>query len=276
MNDSHMPPPSLDAVLAIAQRAAAAILEVYRQDFTNEAKDDGSPVTVADLAAHHVILEGLTALTPEIPVVSEESAAPLLAERSGWNRHWLVDPLDGTREFIKKNGEFTVNIALIDNGLPVLGVVLAPALDVAYLGERGVGAFKQVGQGARARLQCRAPAEPPAMVVSRSHREPGVERVLQFLGSYSEASVGSSLKFCQIAEGLADCYPKPGNICEWDTAAGQCVLEAAGGQVLALPDLQALRYGGREDFRLPSFLAVGACDRAWPKALATAMSAPAP
>jgi 3'(2'), 5'-bisphosphate nucleotidase len=255
----------------VAERAAQAILEVYAQDFTSEAKSDGSPVTVADLAAHHIILDGLAALTPGVPMVSEESAAPPLAERAGWARHWLVDPLDGTREFIQRNGEFTVNIALIEDGAPVLGVVLAPALALAYLGQRGVGAYKRLADGSLLPLRCRTPAQPPAMVVSRSHREPGVECLLQQLGAFTETSVGSSLKFCQIAEGRADCYPKPGNICEWDTAAGQCVLVAAGGQVLALPTLEPLRYGGREDFRLPSFLAVGDCDPSWPVALAAGM-----
>lgn len=261
----------LEGVIALAQAAGEAILTVYAQDFSSEAKGDGSPVTVADLAAHHVIVDGLALLTPGVPVVSEESPAPPLAERAGWPQHWLVDPLDGTREFIKKNGEFTVNIALIEGGKTVLGVVLAPALGQIYAAASGLGAWRIEGVQ-RTRLSTRPLPAKPMMMVSRSHREPATERLLAAAGDYEEASVGSSLKFCRIAEGLADCYPKPGNICEWDTAAAQCVLEAAGGAVLALPGLQPLAYGRREDFRLPSFLAVGQAGGSWPAQLAAALA----
>lgn len=244
-------------VLDIARRAGAAILAVYARDFEVEAKADRSPLTEADLAAHALIRDGLAALAPDIPLLSEESAPEDLSERRSWERYWLVDPLDGTREFIKRNGEFTVNIALIEQGAPVLGVVLTPVDGVAYLAT-AQGATRHrsrtdaVGEPIAAR---RVPAAGAVAMTSRSHPEAEAEAWLTGQRVASRMEAGSSLKFCRIAEGLADLYPRFAKISEWDTAAGQAVLEAAGGSVRDLEG-QRLRYG-KPAFRNSSFIARG-------------------
>jgi len=255
----------LDGIAAIAATAAQRILEVYRQPFDVEHKGDGSPLTAADRAAHHAIVAGLTALTPELPVLSEESAQIEYRERAGWTRFWLVDPLDGTREFVKRNGEFTVNIALIDGGRPVLGVIQVPITGAAYLGVRGAGAWK-TENGARRTIRARHYRGGRATVVaSRSHRGAEVDRYLARLeareGAYDTASLGSSLKLCLVAEGAADIYPRLGPTSEWDTAAAQCVVEAAGGRVVDLAGAP-LRYN-KPDILNPWFLATGAGDYDW-------------
>lgn len=249
--------PELDALLRIAREAGEHILRVYRQDFQVNQKNDQSPVTEADMAAHHHILDELTRLTPEIPVLSEESAEQVGPERMDWQRYWLVDPLDGTREFIKRNDEFTVNIALIDNGIPVLGVVHAPALDTSWFGARDLGAWRLDGEGRRTRLQVETPPTDRAwrVVGSRSHATPALQGFVDQLGNAQLLSIGSSLKLCMVAEGKADLYPRLGPTSEWDTAAAQAVVEAAGGLVLSWPDLQPLRCNRNPDSLLnPDFI----------------------
>jgi 3'(2'), 5'-bisphosphate nucleotidase len=246
-----------------ARRAGAAILEIYSGTFSVEHKADNSPLTAADMAAHHTILEGLRALTPDIPVLSEESADIPWSTRSTWTRYWLVDPLDGTREFVKRNGEFTVNIALIENHAPVFGVVLAPVSGELYFGLRDEGAFVEPAPGALPQpLQTRAAAQPPVVAGSRSHAQERTGAMLANLGEHRLMSMGSSLKFCMIAAGKADLYLRLGPTSEWDTAAAQCVLEQAGGAVLDLQG-QPFRYNTRESLINPEFVAVGDTSADW-------------
>lgn len=246
----------------IAQRAGVAIMAVYARDFDVSAKDDASPLTEADMAAHRLIVAGLRQLTPDIPVLSEESAQIDWAVRRQWSRYWLVDPLDGTREFIKRNGEFTVNIALIDGDAPVLGVVYAPALGELAFAQRGRGAFVRMGEDDVA-LTTRRPALAPLRVAaSRSHRDARTQAALERMGEIECLGLGSSLKFLRIAEGRADVYPRFGPTSEWDTAAAQCVLEAAGGAVLGM-DGAPLRYNRKESLLNPDFIALGDANLPW-------------
>jgi 3'(2'), 5'-bisphosphate nucleotidase len=246
----------LDPVLEIADRAARAILDIYESDFAVELKDDRSPLTAADRAAHAVIIEGLAALQPALPILSEESAGSEIEGRRNWPRYWLVDPLDGTKEFIKRNGEFTVNIALIEGHEPVLGVVAAPVLGTAYAGTVGSGAFRQSGRG-REPIEVRRPAAEPLRVVgSRSHAAPALAAFLDTLGPHEMKPMGSSLKICLVAAGEADLYPRLGPTSEWDTAAAQAVLIAAGGSMMDLSG-QPLTYNARESLLNPHFLAMG-------------------
>lgn len=259
--------PDVQKVIAIARQAGALIMAVYQQDFAVQNKADNSPVTEADLQAHDCIVAALCALTPDLPVLSEESPAAEITRRMSWVRYWLVDPLDGTREFIKKNGEFTVNIALIDNGVPVLGVVYAPVLDIAWWGQQGLGAFKVLGAHPAQSIHV-APVPSAGqrwrIVGSRSHSTPELEAFIQRLPGAEMVPVGSSIKLCLIAEGKADLYPKLGPTGEWDTAAGQAVVEAAGGQVLVWPALTPLRYNQRPDTLInPDFMVCAQPDRYW-------------
>ncbi|MDD3650839.1 3'(2'),5'-bisphosphate nucleotidase CysQ [Immundisolibacter sp.] len=255
-------PGLLPAVIDIARRAAAAILEVYEGEFAVEHKDDHSPLTAADRAAHGVIVAALEALTPQWPVLSEESVAVPYAQRRAWQRYWLVDPLDGTREFVKRNGEFTVNIALIDDGRPVLGVVQVPVRGEVYAAAAGAGALHLSASGARRTLQVATYRGGPLRVVaSRSHGGPQLAKLLEALPGHRIVSIGSSLKICLVAAGEADFYPRHGPTCEWDTAAAQCVLEQAGGQLTDF-DLRPLKYN-KESLLNPPFLAFGAGERPW-------------
>ena len=215
------------AVAGLAREAGRATMIYY--DGTTDAgvrqKDDRSPVTLADEVAHGIILEGLHRLDPETPVVSEESEAASSEVRRGWRRFWLVDPLDGTKEFIKRRAEFTVNIALIEDGEPVLGVVLAPALDLLYWAVKGGGAWREAGAGAAERIHSSvaAPGTPLTVVESLSHPSPELEEYLKTIPVARRVKAGSSLKFCWVAEGRADIYPRLGPTMEWDVAAGDCV-----------------------------------------------------
>ena len=248
----------LDAVRRIAADAARRVLRVYHSPFEVARKADESPLTEADLASHRTIVEGLRAVSPALPVLSEESADDVdFATRIGWTRYWLVDPLDGTREFVKRNGEFTVNIALIDRHAPVLGVVAAPVTGVCYAAGRGLGARRYDPDGATSDLRVRAPAAKPWRVAaSRSHADERTEAFIRNLGPSERVSIGSSLKFCLLAEGGIDVYPRFGPTSEWDTAAAQCVVEEAGGRVTDL-GLEPLRCNTRESFLNPYFLAFG-------------------
>jgi 3'(2'), 5'-bisphosphate nucleotidase len=248
----------LEPVVRLAIAAGRQILDVYNSaDFSVEHKQDNSPLTAADLASHRVIVDGLRELTPQLPVLSEESAGVPWQERSGWQRYWLVDPLDGTREFIKRNGEFTVNIALIEAGVPVLGVVHVPVSGVTYSAARGAGAFRQGADAQAVPVHVRSlPAGPVMVVGSRSHRGDSLHAFLERLGQHEMVGMGSSLKLCLVAEGRADIYPRLGPTSEWDTAAAQCVVEQAGGFVTDT-SLRALRYNTKDSLLNPFFLVFG-------------------
>jgi 3'(2'), 5'-bisphosphate nucleotidase len=252
----------IDATRAIAEEAAQAILAVYREDFDVTRKDDRSPLTEADLAAHHVIVAGLRRLTPELPILSEESAALAWDQRRHWTRYWLVDPLDGTREFVKRNGEFTVNIALIEGHHPVLGVVQAPVTGEIAWAWQGGGAWMRGNDGEIRRCRTRKRATPLVVAGSRSHGDPRLNDMLDALGAHERVPLGSSLKFLRIAAGVADLYVRLGPTSEWDTAAAQCVLEEAGGAVVDL-DGRPLRYNSKESLLNPEFIACGDTGPDW-------------
>ncbi|TRX75304.1 3'(2'),5'-bisphosphate nucleotidase CysQ [Pseudomonas mangiferae] len=252
--------PLLPAVLDLVRRAGEAILPYWRTDVVVTEKADASPVTAADLAAHRVLAEGLAALAPDVPVLSEEDAEIPLATRAGWRRWWLVDPLDGTKEFIAGSAEFTVNVALVEDGRVLFGVVGIPADGRCYYGGAGLGAWRVEGDGAPRSIHVReVPDGAFTVVASRRHSSPAQERLLAGLdarfGGLRLANVGSSLKFCLLAEGEADCYPRLAPTSQWDTAAAQGVLEGAGGEVLDSHGAP-LAYGARATYLNPSFLAL--------------------
>ena len=222
-----------EKICAIARDAGAAIMDIYADEFNVELKGDNSPLTCADRASHEVIMAGLQQACPAIPVLSEEGKDIPFNERCDWSRFWLVDPLDGTKEFIKRNGEFTVNIALIVDGLVAAGVVYVPAQDKTYLGIREEGAWLRVGNQAPVAIRVREADDTTGLtvVMSRSHPSPELEAYLQDIIVAEALPVGSSLKLCVVAEGKADLYPRLGPTMEWDTAAGHAVVEAAGGTV---------------------------------------------
>lgn len=253
----------LPEVVAIAHAAGRRILEIYATDFTVTDKDDASPLTAADMAAHHAIVDGLTRLTPGVPVLSEESASIPYAERARWQDYWLIDPLDGTREFIKRNGEFTVNIALIHEQVPVLGVVQVPVSGLCYFARVGGGAFRQMPNRAAEPIHVRRLDAGPVVVAgSRSHRGESLDRFLERLGPHEIISMGSALKSCLVAEGKADIYPRLGPTSEWDTAAAHCVVVEAGG-ALTDTQLQPLRYNTKESLLNPHFLVFGDTGHDW-------------
>ena len=253
----------IEPVVALTVDAGRAILEVYSTDFDVQSKDDESPLTLADLASNRCILAGLRELTPELPVISEESGLPEFAQRRSWRRYWLIDPLDGTREFVNRNGEFTVNVALIENNEPVLGVVHVPVQNKTYVGCRGAGSTLREGGQAPAAIRVAAASREPVRIVgSRSHRGASLDAFLAGLGDYDLVPMGSSLKFCVIAEGKADLYPRLGPTSEWDTAAAQAVVEQAGGRVVTL-DGPAMTYNSKAEILNPHFFVIGATDRDW-------------
>ena len=246
-----------ETAIAIAQEAGQAIMQVYADGFEVQIKDDDSPVTAADLAANQVIELGLRQLTPDLPILSEESAQVPWEHRRHWGAYWLVDPLDGTREFVKRNGEFSVNIALIHMGAPVLGVVQAPVDGRVWYAARGENAYRRDGDRDEM-LHSRTPAAAPLRVAaSRSHRDARTAAALERMGQIDVVAQGSSLKFCRIAEGELDVYPRFGPTSEWDTAAGQCVLHAAGGALLAAGTGKPFRYNRRDTLLNGDFIALG-------------------
>jgi len=252
---------SLTRLANLARRAGDAILEHYALDGAGAvatSKADGSPLTLADQAAHRVIRDGLEDWDPSVPFLSEEGEQPPHEERRHWRQYWLVDPLDGTKEFIQRNGEFTVNIALIEDGEPVMGVVYAPALDVMYLAAKGLGARRVDATGTVEYISHVPPApdQPLVVVESRSHGSPELEAYLATIAVRERIRVGSSLKFCWVAEGRADIYPRLGPTMEWDVAAGDCIYRnsAPSGQYSS-----PLTYN-KADLRNPSFV-LGGADR---------------
>ena len=262
----------IEALVPIVDEAGREILAVYGSDFDVVAKDDASPLTQADLASHRSIQHALRLLTPDIPVLSEEASLPDFATRCSWSRYWLVDPLDGTKEFINRNGEFTVNIALIESHRAVLGVVGVPAQSVIYTGEVEAGRAERRDSSGVHVLKVRRmdPARELIVVASRSH---GGERLEAFIDALTErfrtvnrTPVGSSLKFCILAEGRADFYPRLGPTSEWDIGAAHAVLEAAGGAVWTF-DRAPLRYNTKESLLNPEFVAVADARFDWLSAL---------
>jgi 3'(2'), 5'-bisphosphate nucleotidase len=264
----------IDGVLDIARRAGAEILDVYRtRDRTHAAKADSSPLTLADLRSHRLIVRALAELTPGLPVLSEEGAMIGFAERASWRRHWLVDPLDGTKEFLSGNGEFTVNIALIGQHEPQLGVVYIPVLDTLYWGGPGLGAWRRQGVAEPVPIQVHRHAAAPVRVVgSRSHRGDSLDGFLARLGPHLFIPVGSSVKFCMVAEGTADVYPRLGPTSEWDTAAAHAVVTGAGGFVVTAAG-EPMTYNGKADLRNPDFVVYADPDRDWLALLSRAATA---
>ncbi len=253
----------IQPVTKIAVRAGDRILEIYATDFEIETKDDASPLTAADKASHEMIVAALAELTPEIPILSEESDSITWEERSGWPEYWLIDPLDGTKEFIKRNGEFTVNIALIQGHQAVLGVVHVPVKNRSFYGFHGGGSFERTAAGGVQKIRVRARTEEPVRVVgSRSHRGELLDAYLEKLGDHVMVSMGSSLKLCLIATGEADIYPRLGLTSEWDTAAAQAVVECAGGKVVQLNG-EPVMYNAKADILNPHFLVFGDQERDW-------------
>lgn len=254
-------------VIDIAKQAGDAIMRVYATDFDVATKSDQSPLTQADLSAHHIIEQGLKALKPQFPVLSEESASIDFATRQQWQTYWLVDPLDGTKEFVKRNGEFTVNIALIHQHAPIMGVVYAPALDVLYFASYQQGAFKQVAQQAIQSIQIHAlNANKVSVAGSRSHActqtQAFFQQIAMKLSEPNIISMGSSLKTCLVAEGIADIYPRLGPTSEWDTAAAHCVLNEAGGTIIDCAG-HVLAYNTKESLLNPNFLAIADGHHDW-------------
>jgi len=253
----------LDAVAGIAETAGRTILDVYETDFAVDAKADASPITEADRRAHDVIRAGLAALPGERPILSEEARAVPWEVRRHWRDYWLVDPLDGTKEFIQRNGQFTVNIALVRAGRPLLGVVHVPVSGVTYGGIVGQGAWRRTRGGGKEAIHVQPLGDRPVRVVgSRSHRGPDLDGYLERLGPHEMVPMGSSLKFCIVAEGNADVYPRLGPTSEWDTAAAEAVLTAAGGRVVA-SDGQPIAYNKGPDLLNPWFIASGDDSRDW-------------
>ena len=253
----------LNQIITLAEQAGEKILEIYETDYAIEHKEDETPLTEADMAAHHFIEAGLRALTPEIPILSEESAGIPFETRQQWQRYWLVDPLDGTREFIKRNGEFSVNIALVEEGEATLGVVYAPVMRTSYYARRGAGAFKQEPGRQAVAMQCHKPARDKVIVAgSRSHRGASLNAFLVKLNDYDIISMGSALKSCLVAEGVVDVYPRLGPTSEWDTAAAQCVVEEAGGR-LTDTNMKVLRYNTKDSLLNPHFFVSGDPERDW-------------
>lgn len=267
-------------IIAISREAGKKILEIYAGDEIEiEVKADKSPLTQADIAAHKVIVGGLQQLTPEMPILSEESDELAYEIRQQWQTYWLVDPLDGTKEFISRNGEFTVNIALINEGIPVLGVVYVPVKDVLYVGVQKITpagiesyAFKQIADALPEDIRVRSLdiAATLTVVASRRHGSEALQGTLEKLrrkfAAVETTNMGSSLKICLVAEGAADIYPRLAPTCEWDTAAAQAVVEAAGGLVVD-SEFNVLRYNSKEQLLNPFFYVIGDKSYPWQESL---------
>jgi len=264
----------LPGVISICRDAGAAILEIYeRNDFDVETKDDDSPLTAADLASHRAIVAGLRRIAPRIPILSEEAERAPWSVRRDWQRYFLVDPLDGTKEFVSRNGEFTVNVALIENNVPVLGVVFVPVKNVLYAGAQGDGSFAFVERDDDRRdIRTRDLAsrlnqgEPLTVVASRRHGSEALKTCMAKLEAHFDRvetrNMGSSLKLCLVAEGEADFYPRLAPTSEWDTAAAQAVVEASGGKVVDT-GFAALRYNTSDDILNPHFYVIGDSSYDW-------------
>ena len=254
----------VNPVCEIAKQAGEEIMKIYSKGFEIQEKKDHSPLTTADLASHTLIISRLKALTPDIPILSEESTSISFSERSSWENYWLIDPLDGTREFIKRNGEFTVNIALVTKHSSSLGVVYIPVQDITYFASKNNGAFKQVGNQTPEKINARtsSPNNKPTICGSRSHAGKSLQALQDEIGDFELISMGSSIKMCLVAEGVADIYPRFGPTSEWDTAAAHCVVTEAGGKIVNT-DLETLPYNTKDSLLNPSFLAIGDMNQKW-------------
>lgn len=254
----------VESVVAIAKTAGHRILELFSEGIAVQSKKDDTPLTEADLAANQIITDRLLELDSEIPVLSEESCSIAFKERSAWTTYWLVDPLDGTREFIKQNGEFSVNIALIHHGRPILGVVHAPVLDITYWAAAGTGAWKQVGDEPARKICVRtASADTVTVALGWSDRSGSrLQRFLTSLGDHNSVRMGGALKSCLVAEGRADLYACLGPTGEWDTGAAQCIVEEAGGCVTDT-SMQVLMYNTKESLLNPHFFVYGNSSHRW-------------
>jgi 3'(2'), 5'-bisphosphate nucleotidase len=252
-------------VLDLAYEAGKAILDIYeREDFGVQEKSDNTPLTMADLKAHQVICDGLTRLTPDVPILSEESTNIPYEERQSWKSYWLVDPLDGTREFIDRNGQFTVNIAYITDQQAMIGVVYVPVKDLVYYAKAGEPAYKMDTGGKAEKINVRSSVQghPVAVAGSRSHAGESLIEFLNNLGEYELFSMGSALKSCLVAEGAVDIYPRFGPTSEWDTGASQCIVEAAGGFVTDI-QMRTLKYNTKDSLLNPYFLVFGDDSHHW-------------
>ena len=244
----------ISSTVEIAKEAGMVITEIYNSDFDYQLKEDLSPITAADNLSHNIITERLKTLTPKIPILSEENCNIAYKIRSQWTRYWLVDPLDGTKEFISKNGEFTVNIALIENNTPIFGVIDIPVTNETYWGSKANGSF--CSDANKDVKQINVPKDnqnPIRIVASRSHPSNMLASLLEIIVDYEIIEIGSSIKFCLIASGQADCYPRFGPTSEWDTAAGEAIVESAGGQVVNTNG-DSMNYNVKEDYLNPNFI----------------------
>ena len=257
----------LPALQDMAIQAGQKILQIYERSFNVSSKADGTPLTAADMSSHELIISKLTELTPDIPTLSEESEPLPFETRSRWRRHWLIDPLDGTREFIKRNDEFSVNIALVEDHEPVLGVVHSPVRKISYYACRGYGAYKKETGCDEIQITTRNTSVDNVIVVgSRSHASQSLKAFLTRLGRHELIHLGSALKTCLVAEGAADIYPRFGSTYEWDTAAAQCILEEAGGAICDL-NMERLGYNTEPSLENPWFIAFGDPNFDWCKYL---------
>jgi len=242
------------SIVEITKKAGLAITEIYNSDFDYQLKKDASPITEADNLSHKIITERLKMLTPEIPILSEENCDISYKIRSKWNQYWLVDPMDGTKEFIKRNGEFTVNIALIDQNIPKMGVIHIPVTNETYWGSEVSGAFYQDNNNDVKKICVSGDHKNPIrIVVSRSHPSKILNDLLKTINDYEIIEVGSSIKFCHIASGKADCYPRFGPTSEWDTAAGEAIVHSAGGHVVTASG-DSMNYNLKETYLNPNFI----------------------
>lgn len=248
---------NIDKLIEISIDAGDSIMGIYETDFDFKQKEDRSPLTEADILSNKIITQSLGKLTPNIPILSEESANIPIINRLNWNEYWLVDPLDGTKEFIKKNGEFTTNIAFIKNNRPIFGIIHAPAINETYWGTKDIGAYFLNGDCKSGTEKIRTNSSHSSkirIITSRSHPNPRLQTILDDLDDYELFEAGSSLKFCRIASGKADCYPRLGPTSEWDTAAGEAILLSAGGCVLT-GEGSPLNYNKEEGYLNPNFIA---------------------
>ncbi len=245
----------IQSVIKIAKQAGLVIMDVYKTDFDIQIKSDKSPVTEADTRANKIIFDGLLKIAPDIPILSEEGRDIPYEERSNWESFWLVDPLDGTKEYIKKNDEFTVNIAYMQNNLPIFGVVYAPALDELYWGSVEKGAYKSIAGEAYSQINVRTQLNGPVQIASsRSHPSPKMDKFLSQFEKNDLHPMGSSLKICSVADGRVHFYPRLGPTMEWDTGASHAVIKAAGGEIIKYGTNKPLEYN-KEDLLNPEFIA---------------------
>ena len=244
----------ISSTVEIAKEAGMAITEIYNSDFDYQLKEDLSPITAADNLSHNIITERLKTLTPQTPILSEENCNIPYKIRSQWTQYWLVDPLDGTKEFIKKNGDFTVNIALIDNNKPVFGVIHIPVSNETYWGSKGNGSFYANENNDVKQIYVSDNHHNPIRIVaSRSHPSNMLASLLEIIVDYEIIEIGSSIKFCLIASGQADCYPRFGPTSEWDTAAGEAIVSYAGGRVVTARG-NSMNYNAKKDYLNPNFI----------------------